>query len=193
MFLLSLAWHQPQMGLASHQPHTPPSGGGLRCLPAGGSFSATWLRSSRPSVSVSCVLDSEMELSSTGNPECLFGPWELQTSLSGCEDTWVELEEGKISCSAKIGRGKSWHAAPVTAKQNEMRRGLLEEPGGVPSEWRLQMTLLDKLDRPFILAGEVRPDEYKGIIISGEVYYPPRPNSRGGPNLVGEFKGYKLR
>ena len=64
-------------------------------------------------------------------PEELMGPWELKCSVSGVGAMWVELDEnGRCSCSAKVGKGRRWSATQVDGY------------------WRLRFVLLDKLSRP---------------------------------------------
>ena len=58
------------------------------------------------------------------------------------------------------------------------------------SGWRLHLTLLDKLGRPVVWVGKVRPDEFLGVAIDGTVSTP----GRGKDELVkkAEFRGWKL-
>ena len=87
--------------------------------------------------------------------------------------------QGKAnSCSAKVGVGKSWSAE---------REGM---------DWKLQVTLLDKLKRPLTFKGTTEGDEYHALKVSGVVMGPPRgartPAEAAGGALVGEFEGHKL-
>ena len=66
-------------------------------------------------------------------PVELQGPWELRSTLSGCEALWVELgDDGTVGCSSKVGVGKTWSAE---------RRG---------ASWQLRVTLLAGLWRATI-------------------------------------------
>ena len=123
-------------------------------------------------------LRAQVEAERESPPE-LFGPWEVRSSLSGAEDGWVELDEGgQISCSPKIGSARAWYAE---------RRG---------SNWRIHMTLLDKLGRPNLWVGETRPDEYRGVSLTGRVSTPGREAGQGrgvSPDVEkAEFRGWKL-
>mmetsp|Transcript_128766 Transcript_128766/g.248082 ORF Transcript_128766/g.248082 Transcript_128766/m.248082 type:complete len:100 (+) Transcript_128766:3-302(+) len=96
---------------------------------------------------------------------------------------WVELqEEGRLSCSSKVGKGRSWAAM-----------------GGQKDEWKLQFFLGDKLDRPMMFVGEVKFEGTRGTgrSISGEMRGPPRRKGASDDELengvqVGEFAGYQL-
>jgi hypothetical protein len=122
---------------------------------------------------------AQLEAERESPPE-LFGPWEVRSSFSGAEEGWVELDEGgQIACSPKLGSGKEWYAE---------RRG---------SSWRIHMTLLDKLGRPYLWQGDTRPDEYREVAIEGKVYTPGRAEGVLGQKASeavekAEFRGWKL-
>eukprot|EP00316_Scyphosphaera_apsteinii_P025997 CAMPEP_0119314274 /NCGR_PEP_ID=MMETSP1333-20130426/32278_1 /TAXON_ID=418940 /ORGANISM="Scyphosphaera apsteinii, Strain RCC1455" /LENGTH=125 /DNA_ID=CAMNT_0007319355 /DNA_START=127 /DNA_END=504 /DNA_ORIENTATION=- len=106
------------------------------------------------------------------HPPELLGPWEFRSSVSGVEETWVELAEGgDLSCSARVGRGHRWFAERVG------------------QQWQLSVTLLDKLNRPLTFVGEVRETEYVFLEVAGAVRRVPKP---GSTQVVGEFRGFKL-
>jgi len=136
-------------------------------------------------------------------PDMLLGPWEIKTSLSGFADTWVELDEGgKLSCSPKVGRGRRWRARRVGKDEGKDDGGAsLLEMGEFGSAaqfqyfgWKLQLILLDKLDRPLVLDGEVRKDEFRGLVVSGDIRGAPKlgGSTNKAPVLIGEFSGFKL-
>ena len=115
-------------------------------------------------------------------PAELMGPWELQCSMPGMGSMWVELhEEGECSCSSRVGKGRRWSANPT-------------DKGG--EKWRVRFVLLDKLSRQMRWSGEVRRDELKGLVMSGEVLGPPRLGASqaevASGVVVGEFGGYQL-
>ena len=118
---------------------------------------------------------AQLEVERQSPPE-LFGPWEVRSSFSGAEEGWVELDEsGQIACSPKTGSAKEWYAE---------RRG---------SSWRIHMTLLDKLGRPYLWVGDTRPDEYRGVVIEGKVYAPGRAGQKASQDVEkAEFRGWKL-
>ena len=118
---------------------------------------------------------AQLEVERQSPPE-LFGPWEVRSSFSGAEEGWVELDEsGQIACSPKTGSAKEWYAE---------RRG---------SSWRIHMTLLDKLGRPYLWVGDTRPDEYRGVVIEGKVYAPGRAGQKAPQDVEkAEFRGWKL-
>lgn len=110
-------------------------------------------------------------------PEELMGPWELQCDMSGYGAMWVELHEtGKCSCTSRIGKGRKWSAVPT-------------QPAG---NWRLRFVLLDKLSRQLRWEGEVRPDDTRGVVVSGSIYGPPKRGSKAEAVVVGTFEGYRL-
>ena len=116
-------------------------------------------------------------------PEDLMGPWELQCTMPGMGSMWVELHEsGECSCSSRVGKGRRWSAVPK---------------GKTPGEaWLVRFVLLDKLSRQMRWSGEVRRDELKGLVISGEVLGPPRLGASkeevASGVVVGEFGGFQL-
>ena len=115
------------------------------------------------------LVESERE-----SPPELFGPWELRSSYSGAEEGWVELEEGgQIVCSRSMGSAREWYAQQLPGKR-----------------WRLHMTLLDKLGRPHVWVGDVRPDEYRGVAVDGTVSRPGRGQGEFVKNA--DFRGWKL-
>ena len=139
-------------------------------------------RSAASRAGVSVCVAADIAQNAPEDNKCpveLHGPWELSSTLSGSERLWVELDdEGAVSCSAKIGVGKTWSA---------VRKG---------ADWTLQVTLLDKLKRPLTFKGTTEGDEYHALKISGVVMGPPRgaqsPAEATGGALVGEFEGHKL-
>ena len=129
------------------------------------------LRGPRRALAPRAIFETERD-----TPPELCGPWELRSSFSGAEEGWVELDEsGQIACSPKTGSAKEWYAE---------RRG---------SSWRIHMTLLDKLGRPYLWVGDTRPDEYRGVVIEGKVYAPGRAGQKASQDVEkAEFRGWKL-
>ena len=126
------------------------------------------LRGPRRALAPRAIFETERD-----TPPELCGPWELRSSFSGAEEGWVELEAGgQIACSRSMGSARDWYAR---------RDG---------SGWRLHLKLLDKLGRPVVWVGKVRPDEFLGVAIDGTVSTP----GRGKDELVkkAEFRGWKL-
>ena len=106
-------------------------------------------------------------------PEELMGPWELQSTVSGYGKMWVECGElGDCGCSPSIGKGRKWSA--------------LRQPGGA---WRLRFVPLDKLSRPVCWEADVRPDDIRGLLVSGSVMGAPKRGSRGEPVVVKLYDG----
>ena len=113
-------------------------------------------------------------------PEELMGPWELQCTLSGAGAMWVELgENGDCSCAARVGKGRQWSARKL--------------PGDA---WAVRFVVLDKLSRPLRWEGQVRPDDVRGMVVSGDVRGPPKRGASKADTVngvvVAEFGGYKL-
>mmetsp|Transcript_3708 Transcript_3708/g.11195 ORF Transcript_3708/g.11195 Transcript_3708/m.11195 type:complete len:167 (-) Transcript_3708:84-584(-) len=109
-------------------------------------------------------------------PSELAGGWEVRSSYSGAEETWVELlPDGSAEGSARsFSRGRGWRAAP-------------REGGKVG--WRLTVTMEDKISSPLTFDGTVREDEYVGLSYSGRVLAPSK--RTGQPAEVGEFRAWQ--
>lgn len=109
-------------------------------------------------------------------PVELIGPWEVRSSLSGVEETWLELiEDGSVGTSTRaFGRGRLWRATPRA---------------GVNAGWDLIVTVENKLRSPLRFEGRVRTDEYKGLSLTGQML---TPNKRtGASSHVGDFRAWK--
>ncbi len=144
-------------------------------------------------------------------PAKLAGPWNVRSTLSGMEETWVELGvDGEVDTSARSGTGGSWHAegtparpsAPACAaacvRYSSARHRM--RSGSAASGWRLRFTILDKLGRPFAFVGDVQSDEYTRVAVSGRVLGAPKgraPSGQqqeqrgdGGAAEVAEFRAW---
>jgi hypothetical protein len=124
-----------------------------------------------------CILRASAQPVET--PDEMLGPWELASSVSGLESTWIELHEGgKVSCARAVGRGRSWGATRASGR------------------WRLRAVLLDKLERPMAYEGTVEADDRRRQVISGDLYHPEAKTSDalgfGKGRIVGKFTGYQL-
>ena len=108
-------------------------------------------------------------------PEEFVGPWELQCTLSGVGDTWIQLiSDGSCSCGTKVGKGRHWTA--------------IRKSG----EWRLEIVLEDKLKRPYTYEGLVGADDLRGTTLAGSVMRGSSRERNLGPK-AGEFTAYKLQ
>ena len=113
-------------------------------------------------------------------PPELLGPWEVQCSVSGFGDMWVELDgDGSCACKSSVGKGRNWGAT-------RSRSG----------RWKLSFVLEDKLKRPLLFEGDVRSDDVRGMAITGSVHGPPKLKAAAAKGqrgvVMGEFAGYKL-
>ena len=139
------------------------------------------LRASRIGTATASSRRAAVGVVASEHPEELLGPWELECAIAGSSfGNWVELlEEGRCTCSSKVGTGQEWSAQ--------------RQPSGA---WELHFVLLDKVSRPMMYDGVVHADDVRGTCVSGSVRGPPKRGAavadRQSGVVVGEFTGYKL-